>query len=85
MDGFPSLSHGAFPGSRLQLHYILHHCPLQGTRSSKKKKERKLNRVMGTVKKATRKGQESHSESFAALHLLHDPQVIIVLGEGVKG
>ena len=49
----------------------------QGTRSSKKKKERKLNRVMGTVKKATRKGQESHSESFAALHLLHDPQVCV--------
>ena len=47
---------------------------LQGTRSSKKKKERKLNRVMYTVKKAARKGQESHSESFAALHLMHDPQ-----------
>ena len=54
----------------------------QGTRSSKKKKERKLNRVMGTVKKATRKGQESHSESFAALHLLHDPQVCGVEGVG---
>ncbi|GAX82660.1 hypothetical protein CEUSTIGMA_g10086.t1 [Chlamydomonas eustigma] len=46
----------------------------KGTKSSKKKKERKLARVLQTVKKATRKGQESHSESFAALHLLHDPQ-----------
>jgi protein SDA1 len=48
--------------------------PPQGTFSTKKKKQRKLARVMQTVKKAERKGQESHSESFAALHLLHDPQ-----------
>lgn len=26
------------------------------------------------MKKAERKGKESHTESFAALHLLHDPQ-----------
>lgn len=47
---------------------------LQGTRSSKRKKQAKLQRVVATVKKAERKGKESHTESFAALHLLHDPQ-----------
>ena len=36
-----------------------------------------MNRVMETVKKATRKGQGSHSESFAALHLMHDPQTFV--------
>ncbi len=49
--------------------------PPQGTRSSKKKKQNKLKRVVATVKKAERKGQERTHESFAALHLLHDPQV----------
>uniref|UniRef100_A0A7R9V1A5 Protein SDA1 n=2 Tax=Chlamydomonas euryale TaxID=1486919 RepID=A0A7R9V1A5_9CHLO len=46
----------------------------KGTHSSKKKKQRKIARVMATVKKAERKGAASQSESFAALHLLHDPQ-----------
>ena len=36
-----------------------------------------MNRVMETVKKANRRGQESHSESFAALHLMHDPQTFV--------
>ncbi len=48
--------------------------PEQGTRSSKKKKQAKLKRVMATVKKAARKEAATTSESFAAVHLLHDPQ-----------
>lgn len=46
----------------------------KGTRSSKKKKQAKLKRVMATVKKANKKGEGSGAESFAAIHLLHDPQ-----------
>eukprot|EP00983_Pelagomonas_calceolata_P118013 1160464-Pelagomonas_calceolata.AAC.7 len=52
-----------------------------GTKSSKKKKQHKLKRVMQTVKKAERReaGEEGMTpgghENFAALHLLHDPQV----------
>ncbi|KAG1675672.1 hypothetical protein FOA52_002381 [Chlamydomonas sp. UWO 241] len=46
----------------------------KGTHSSQKKKKRKIARVQATVKKAERKGLASHSESFAAVHLLHDPQ-----------
>ncbi|GFR43447.1 hypothetical protein Agub_g4529 [Astrephomene gubernaculifera] len=48
----------------------------KGTRSSKKKKQAKLKRVLHTVKKAARKssGEGSGAESFAAIHLLHDPQ-----------
>eukprot|EP00798_Chlamydomonas_sp_ICE-L_P018496 gene18496-24994_t len=46
----------------------------KGTRSSKKKKMHKLKRVVEKVKKQERRGNESHTESFAALHLLHDPQ-----------
>lgn len=45
-----------------------------GTRSSKRKKQAKIQRVLSAAKKTARKGQESHNESFAALHLLHDPQ-----------
>eukprot|EP00199_Chlamydomonas_sp_CCMP681_P001181 CAMPEP_0119112818 /NCGR_PEP_ID=MMETSP1180-20130426/41795_1 /TAXON_ID=3052 ORGANISM="Chlamydomonas cf sp, Strain CCMP681" /NCGR_SAMPLE_ID=MMETSP1180 /ASSEMBLY_ACC=CAM_ASM_000741 /LENGTH=766 /DNA_ID=CAMNT_0007100531 /DNA_START=21 /DNA_END=2321 /DNA_ORIENTATION=+ len=47
-----------------------------GTRSSKKKKQKKLARVMASVKKTERKDASATSghESFAALHLLHDPQ-----------
>jgi protein SDA1 len=47
----------------------------QGTRSSKRKKQAKIKRALHTVKKAAKRGEESTSESFAALHLLHDPQV----------
>ncbi|KXZ52362.1 hypothetical protein GPECTOR_10g996 [Gonium pectorale] len=48
----------------------------KGTRSSKKKKQHKLKRVLATVKKAQRKAGAggSGAESFAAIHLLHDPQ-----------
>eukprot|EP00878_Enallax_costatus_P042444 GHUV01049808.1.p1 GENE.GHUV01049808.1~~GHUV01049808.1.p1 ORF type:complete len:199 (+),score=63.28 GHUV01049808.1:23-598(+) len=46
----------------------------KGTKSSKKKKQAKLKRVMTTLKKAARKEAASGSEGFAALHLLHDPQ-----------
>ena len=50
-------------------------CAWQGTASSKKKKKHKLQRVMATVKKASRKGQQDQAQSFAAIQLLHDPQV----------
>ncbi len=53
---------------------------LKGTRSSKKKKQAKLKRVMATVKRAERKDVDRGQEGFAALHLLHDPQV----GAGVS-
>ncbi|KAG2501935.1 hypothetical protein HYH03_000433 [Edaphochlamys debaryana] len=48
----------------------------KGTRSSKKKKQHKLKRALATAKKAQRKadGGGSGAESFAAIHLLHDPQ-----------
>ena len=46
---------------------------LQGTSTSKKKKVRKLKRVMGTLKKSSRKGGAAPHELFAAMQLLHDP------------
>jgi hypothetical protein len=46
----------------------------QGTHSSKKKKQAKLQRVMAAVKKQARREAASVSEGFAAVHLLHDPQ-----------
>eukprot|EP00884_Botryococcus_braunii_P012226 jgi/Botrbrau1/21003/Bobra.0144s0020.2 len=46
----------------------------KGTVSSKKKKEKKLKRVMATLKKAARKEKGSQQEGFAAIQLLHDPQ-----------
>ncbi|KAK9790096.1 hypothetical protein WJX73_001035 [Symbiochloris irregularis] len=46
----------------------------KGTVSSKKKKKAKLQRVMATVKKASRRGQQDQAQSFAAIQLLHDPQ-----------
>lgn len=49
--------------------------PTQGTVSSKKKKVAKLKRVMATVKRASKKDKAGHVESFAAVQLLHDPQV----------
>ena len=42
--------------------------------SSKRKKAAKLKRVMAAVKKQQRKTKRSH-ENFAAIQLLHDPQV----------
>ncbi len=49
----------------------------QGTRSSKRKKQAKLKRVMATVKKAERKEEAKGTEGFAALQLIHDPQVCV--------
>ena len=46
--------------------------------SSKKKKQAKLKRVMQTVKKHERKVGMHPAEAFAAMQLLHDPQVIAV-------
>lgn len=48
---------------------------LQGTKSSKKKKQAKLKRVMATVKKQARKENSNPHDSFAAVQLLNDPQV----------
>jgi len=44
--------------------------------SSKKKKQAKLKRVMQTVKKHDRKAGMHPAEAFAAMQLLHDPQVL---------
>lgn len=49
---------------------------MQGTAASKKKKKAKLQRVMATVKRAARKGRADNAQSFAAIQLLHDPQVV---------
>ena len=46
----------------------------QGTKSSKRKKQNKLKRVMQTLKKQERRSAATTNESFAAVHLLHDPQ-----------
>ncbi|WIA37864.1 hypothetical protein OEZ86_014713 [Tetradesmus obliquus] len=46
----------------------------KGTKSSKRKKQAKLKRVMATLKKQVRKESALGSEGFAAMHLLHDPQ-----------
>lgn len=48
---------------------------LQGTLSSKKKKQAKLKRVMGALRKNARKERGTGAESFAAVQLLNDPQV----------
>jgi hypothetical protein len=63
----------------LLLLLLLLRARLQGTKSSKKKKQAKLKRVMQTLKKHARKEAALGSEGFAALHLLHDPQVTCVL------
>lgn len=59
----------------------------QGTKSSKRKKQAKLKRVVSSLKKAARREAAAGNEGFAALHLLHDPQVsvlcvCVVLGGG---
>lgn len=46
-----------------------------GTTSSKKKKKAKLKRAMASVKRAAKRERSSTAEGFAALQLLHDPQV----------
>ena len=52
---------------------------LQGTLSSKKKKQAKLKRVMGALRKNARKERGTGAESFAAVQLLNDPQVCCLL------
>ena len=47
---------------------------VQGTTSSKKKKQAKLKRVMATVKKQAKKEAANPHDSFAAVQLLNDPQ-----------
>ena len=46
-----------------------------GTASSKKKKQAKLKRAMASVKRAAKRERSATAEGFAALQLLHDPQV----------
>ena len=53
----------------------VHRMTSLGTVSSKKKKEKKLARVRRSVAKAARKGSAGAGEGFAAIQLLHDPQV----------
>ena len=48
---------------------------VQGTVSSKKKKMAKLKRVMAQVKKQDRREKRNTDQNFAAIQLLHDPQV----------
>ena len=48
---------------------------LQGTLASKKKKKAKLARVVSTLKRRARQGKAQQQHSFAALQLIHDPQV----------
>eukprot|EP00889_Picochlorum_renovo_P002999 jgi/Picre1/30029/NNA_005401.t1 len=52
----------------------------KGTTSSKKKKQKKLKRAMHSVKKALRQEEGQQKETFAAIQLLHDPQVSRVIG-----
>ena len=56
----------------------------QGTASSKKKKQAKLKRVMHTVKKQARRERADGAEGFAAMQLLHDPQVLQACFRGSK-
>ena len=51
------------------------HVAMQGTVSSKKKKMAKLKRVMAQVKKQDRREKRNTDQNFAAIQLLHDPQV----------
>jgi protein SDA1 len=46
-----------------------------GTASSKKKKQAKLKRAMASVKRAAKRERSATVDGFAALQLLHDPQV----------
>lgn len=50
---------------------------VQGTVSSKKKKMAKLKRVMAQVKRQDRREKRDTDQNFAAIQLLHDPQVSI--------
>ena len=45
--------------------------------SSKKKKMAKLKRVMAQVKKQDRREKRNTDQNFAAIQLLHDPQVTL--------
>ena len=45
--------------------------------SSKKKKMAKLKRVMAQVKRQARREKRDTDQNFAAIQLLHDPQVSI--------
>ena len=46
-----------------------------GTTASKKKKQAKLKRAMASVKRAAKRERSATVDGFAALQLLHDPQV----------
>ena len=49
-----------------------------GTTASKKKKQAKLKRAMASVKRAAKRERNATVDGFAALQLLHDPQVRFV-------
>ena len=60
--------------SRLDRVATAFHHSLQGTSSSKRKKQAKLQRALAAVKKQARREAATVHEGFAAVHLLHDPQ-----------
>jgi hypothetical protein len=68
MDSFPTYCPVRRTAACVQLR-------VQGTISTKKKKQRKLKRVQAAVKRAERREEGGRQENFAALQLLHDPQV----------
>ena len=72
-DGGPALDRA--PGPVAPSGRDVHRMTSLGTASSKKKKEKKLARVRRAVAKAARKGTAGAGEGFAAIQLLHDPQV----------
>ena len=57
----------------------------QGTLSTKKKKQKKIKRMVAAVKRAERREEGGRQESFAALQLLHDPQVGPARAGGHRG
>lgn len=58
------------PPTREDIYSAFH----KGTLATKKKKQKKLARVKAAVQRAERRREGAHTESFAALQLLHDPQ-----------
>jgi hypothetical protein len=60
----------------------LHKAHNLGTTASKKKKQKKLKRAVQSVKKAARREKADAGEGFAAIQLLHDPQVRVGCGVG---
>lgn len=52
--------------------------------SSKKKKMAKLKRVMAQVKRQDRREKRDTDQTFAAIQLLHDPQVALLSASSLR-